>query len=123
MSLPDYLYEEIFDHLDFHALIRLRRAIPEFSPVLDPLLKLRIAQICVKNLKTKIETKMAFLRSIPTRTGNARITVDRFGDFHYELFPIIYLPPVTVARAEFGGRIDSSNPPCVAAAAAAATPA
>lgn len=52
--LPNYLYEDIFEHLDFHALIRLRRADPVFSDVVDPLLKKIIAQKIVKNLKSKI---------------------------------------------------------------------
>jgi hypothetical protein len=57
MSLPDYLYAEIFDHLDFHVLIKLRRADPAFSVIIDPLLKLRIVSKLVEKLRLRIKQK------------------------------------------------------------------
>lgn len=93
-TLPDYLYADIFEHLDFHALIRLRRAVPMFSEVVDPLLKLRIAQICVKNLRTRI-----FIRHCSSRQFGPKFTIDRSGDLRWDMPAIRVRLPACVGTA------------------------
>lgn len=95
-ALPDYLYADIFDHLDFHALIRLRRAVPMFSEVVDPLLKQRIAQICVKNLRTRI-----FNRHYSSRQFGPKLnfTIDRSGDLRWDMPAIRVRLPACVGTA------------------------